>query len=90
MGDEGRLNQRGFDQFLEDRSGDFEVFVTGGDVSSELQVFGGPTAASVIAIPNSPPLVGQSFFSQAIAFDAAANAAGIIVSNAVSSLMGSL
>ncbi len=65
------------------------AYVTLPEVLSNLQL-GGPTAASVIAIPNSPPLVGQSFFSQAIAFDAAANAAGIIVSNAVSSLMGSL
>ena len=59
------------------------------EVLSSFQI-GGPTASTVVSIPNDPFFVGQSFFSQAIGLDATANAAGIISSNGVSCLMGSL
>lgn len=59
------------------------------EVLSSFQI-GGPTATTVVSIPNDPFFVGQSFFSQAIGLDATANAAGIISSSAVSCLMGSL
>ncbi len=59
------------------------------EVLSNFQI-GGPTASTVVSIPNDPFFVGQSFFSQAIGLDATANAAGIISSNGVSCLMGSL
>jgi hypothetical protein len=59
------------------------------EVLSNFQI-GGPTATTVVSIPNDPFFVGQSFYSQAIGLDASANAAGITSSSAVSCLMGSL
>ena len=59
------------------------------EVLSNFQI-GGPTATTVVSIPNDPFFVGQSFYSQAIGLDATANAAGITSSSAVSCLMGSL
>lgn len=65
------------------------AYVTLPEVLSNFQL-GGPTATTVVSIPNDPFFVGQAFFSQAIALDATANAAGIISSGAVSCVMGSL
>ncbi len=65
------------------------AYITLPEVLSNFQI-GGPTAATIVSIPNDPFFVGQSFFSQAIALDATANAAGIISSGAVSCVMGSL
>ncbi len=59
------------------------------EVLSNFQI-GGPTASTIVSIPNDPFFVGQSFYSQAIGLDATANAAGIISSSAVSCVMGSL
>ena len=59
------------------------------EVLSNFQI-GGPTATTVVSIPNDPFFVGQSFYSQAIGLDASVNAAGITSSSAVSCLMGSL
>ena len=43
--DEGGLNQRWFDELLEDGTGHFEVFVLRADVAAELEVFDGHGAA---------------------------------------------
>ena len=38
MRDEGRLNQRRFDQLFKDSAGDFKIFVAGGDVAAQPQL----------------------------------------------------
>lgn len=65
------------------------AYVTLPEVLSILQLTN-PTATSGVSIPNDPFFVGQSFYSQAVVLDATANAAGLLVSNGVTSLMGSL
>jgi len=65
------------------------AYITLPEGFSNFQI-GGPTASTVLSIPNDPFFVGQSFYSQAIALDPTANAAGIISSGAVSCVMGSL
>lgn len=49
-----------------------------------------PSSTASVAVPNDPFLVGQSVYSQAVSFDALANALGMISSNGVASLIGSL
>lgn len=66
-----------------------KAFVTLPEILSSFQM-GSPTAATILAIPNDPYFVGLSVYSQAIALDATANAAGILSSNGLSSLIGSL
>ncbi len=48
-----------------------------------------PTASATFTIPADPFFVGQSFYSQAVSFDAGANAFGMITSNGISSVMNS-
>ena len=48
-----------------------------------------PTSSATFTIPADPFFVGQSFYSQAVSFNAAANAFGVIGSNGVSSVMNS-
>ena len=48
-----------------------------------------PTSSATFTIPADPFFVGQSFYSQAVSFDAGANAFGLISSNGVSSVMNS-
>lgn len=51
-------------------------------------VSGGPTAALPIPIPSLPALIGASLYAQAFAFDAAANPAGLIASDALALRLG--
>ena len=51
-------------------------------------VSGGPTAALPIPIPSLPALIGASLFAQAFVFDAAANPAGLIASDALALRLG--
>ena len=48
-----------------------------------------PTSSATFTIPADPFFVGQSFYSQAVSFDAGANAFGLISSNGVTSVMSS-
>jgi len=48
-----------------------------------------PTSSATFTIPADPFFVGQSFYSQAVSFNAGANAFGVISSNGVSSVMNS-
>jgi hypothetical protein len=46
-----------------------------------------PTAAATFTIPADPFFAGQKFYSQAVSFDASANAFGMITSNGIASTM---
>ncbi|MEQ1631119.1 MAG: hypothetical protein ABL997_02020 [Planctomycetota bacterium] len=62
------------------------AYVSLPEVMTHLQI-GGPTAQTLLNIPHDPFLAGRVFFSQALALDATANAAGLVVSNGIRSEM---
>lgn len=59
------------------------------EILSSFQI-GAPTATSSVAIPLDPYFAGLTLYSQAVVLDPTANAAGLLVSNAVASQIGSL
>ena len=57
------------------------------DVMLFLPVVGGSLTSS-FAIPNDPGLFGVQIHEQGLSFDPAANAAGMVVSNAITAVLG--
>ncbi len=55
-----------------------------------VRLLSAPTSGLSFAVPNSSVLVGQRVYTQAVAFDVAQNALGMISSNGIVSLVGSL
>jgi len=69
VGDEGGIDEGGLDEFFEDGTGDFEVFVTGGDVAGEFEVFDG--AAAAFGGGDVEPVLAADFTDEVFVFGAA-------------------